>query len=244
VSSPASPIDQLPGYRRRIRITPGQGWVQSEVEDDFHCMSVIVRHDGRVATALEPEMRRAPWTTCPGAVEQLRQTFTGVALDQFAVRGEKQANCTHLHDMALLAALHAFDGEPLIYDLLVSDPVDGVRHAELRCNGQVRLGWSVEGFRIVAPAEMAGMTLDNLRTWIDSLDPILQEAARLLRWGNMVANGRIIPLDQQSDATQMPPNCFTFQPHRAAVAERVGVIRDFSLGAAQPLQDSPRQPAG
>lgn len=239
MSSPARPIDQLPGYRRRIRITPGQGWVQSEVEDDFHCMSVIVRHDGRVATSLEPEMRRAPWTTCPGAVEQLRQTFTGVALDQFAVRGEKQANCTHLHDMALLAAGHAFDAEPLVYDLLVSDPVDGVRHAELRRNGDPLLCWSVDGFRIVAPVELAGMSLDNMRTWIDSLDPKLQEAARLLRWGNMVANGRIIPLDQQSDATQMPPNCFTFQPHRAAVAERVGVIRDFSFGPAQPLEDGP-----
>jgi Protein of unknown function (DUF2889) len=237
-----SPLEQLPGFRRRFRITPGEGRVQSEVEDDFHCMSVIVHHDGVTATAIEPEMRRAPWNTCPGAEEQLRQTFTGVALSEFTARGDKTANCTHLHDLALMAAAHAFDDKPSIFDLLVSDPVDGIRRAEVRCDGKSLLGWSVEGFNIVQPSHLAGMTLDNMRTWISSLDPTLQEAARLLRWGNMVANGRIIPLDQQSDATKMPPNCFTYQPHRAVVAERVGMIRDFGAGAAQPLDDNRQQP--
>lgn len=236
MSSPlAEPLDTLPGFRRRFRITPADGRVQSEVEDDFHCMSVIVRHDGVIATAVEPEMRRVPWTTCPGAVGQLQRTFTGVALREFASRGEKQANCTHLHDLAILAAAHAFDREPLVYDLLVSDPVDGVRRAEIRGNGATLLAWSERRFEIVAPAELVGVTLDRMRTWIDSLDPNLQEAARLLRWGNMIANGRLIPLEQQSDATRMPPNCYTFQPDRAVVARRVGLIRDFSHGAAQPL---------
>ncbi|MFP5306390.1 MAG: DUF2889 domain-containing protein, partial [Gammaproteobacteria bacterium] len=99
--------------------------VRSEVEDDYHCMRVTVRHDGMAATAVEGEVLRAPWTTCPGAAEQLRQTFSGVALRDFAARGEKQANCTHLHDLATLAAAHALDSAPLVYDILVSDPVDG-----------------------------------------------------------------------------------------------------------------------
>lgn len=234
---PASQLEQLPGFRRRFRITPSRDWVQTEVEDDFHCMSVIVYHDGAVATAIEPEMRRVPWTTCPGAVEQLKQTFTGVALKDFATRGEKQANCTHLHDLAILAAGHVFDREPSIYDILVSDPVDGKRRAELRCDGTTILSWVEMGFKIVEPVEAAGLMLTNLRTWIDSLDPIQQEAARLLRWGNMIANGRIIPLEQQSDATKMPPNCYTFQPQRAVQATRIGVIRDFSDGAQQPLAE-------
>ena len=42
------------------------GEVRSEVEDDYHCMAVVVRHDGRVAQAVEADMIRAPWTTCPG----------------------------------------------------------------------------------------------------------------------------------------------------------------------------------
>jgi hypothetical protein len=74
-----------------------------------------------------------------------------------------------------------------------------------------------------------------MRTWIDSLAPELQEPARLLRWGNMIANGRIIPLAQQSDATKMPASCYSFQPQRAVIAKRIGLIKDFSDGAVQPL---------
>ncbi len=228
-------IDSLPGFRRRFRITPAVGHVSCALEDDFHCMTVVVHHDGEIATAVEPLMHRAPWTTCPGAVEQLRSTFTGVSLAGFAERGEKTANCTHLFDLALLAAAHAFDTETLVYDILVSDPRDGQRRVELRRNGVPELAWTEASFRIVEPAELAGMTLDRLRPWIDTLDPQRREAARLLRWGNMLANGRVIPLERQSDATHMPPNCYSFQPQRAAVARRVGVIRDFSHGQAEPL---------
>jgi hypothetical protein len=33
----------------------------------------------------------------------------------------------------------------------------------------------------------------------------------------------------------MPANCYTFQPERAAVARRVGLLRDFSDGSEVPL---------
>lgn len=233
----ALPLERLPGFRRRFRITPGNGRVQTEVEDDIHCMSVIVHHDGTVATLVEPDMRRVPWSTCPGAVEQLKNTFTGVALKDFAIKGEKKINCTHLHDLATLAAEHAFDSAPTIYDILVSDPIDGERRAELRKDGETVLEWSEAKFQLLAPAEVAGLNLMNMRTWMDTLDPTKRKAAKLLQWGNMIANGRIIPLQQQSDATKMPPNCYTFQPDRAVSAKRVGVIRDFSDGASVPLGD-------
>ena len=228
-------LDDLPGFRRRFRITLGLGWVRSEVEDDFHHMTVSVHHDGALATSLQPLIHRAPWTTCPGAVAELERTFTGVALKGFVARGEKQANCTHLHDLALLAAAHAGDPTPTVFDILVSDPIEGKRRAEVRRNGETLLAWLESGFRLIEPAQLAGMTLDKMRPWIDKLDPARQEAARLLRWGNMIANGRIIPLEKQSDASRMPANCYTFQPLRAVQAKRVGVIRDFSDGSTQPL---------
>lgn len=231
----AVPLEQLPGFRRRFRITPRESCVQTEVEDDYHCMSVIVHHDGAVATAVEPDMRRVPWSTCPGAEEQLKKTFAGVPLKDFPIKGEKKINCTHLHDLAILAAAHAFDSTPSIYDILVSDPVDGERRAELRKDGETLLAWSEASFQLLAPAEVAGLNLMNIRTWLDTLDPIKREAAKLLQWGNMIANGRGIPLAQQSDATKMPPNCFTFQPERAVVAKRIGTIRDFSDGSGEPL---------
>lgn len=231
-----APIDRLPGFRRRFRITPAPGVVRTEVEDDYHRMRVTVRHDGSVATAIEPELIRAPWTTCPGAVEQVTKTFTGVALDGFAERvEEKTHNCTHLYDLALLAGAHAHDRDPLTYDILVSDPVDGVARAELRLNGTPVLAWSYAGFKIVEPAYLAGTSLEKMRTWIDTLDPATQEAARILRWGSFLAHGRVLPMEKQSDARRMPPNCYTFQPQRAVLAKRVGVIRDFSKGGAQPL---------
>lgn len=232
-------IDQLPGFRRRFRVTTGRGWVRSAVEDDYHCMQVTLRHSEGIVTAVEPVMARAPWTTCPGAVARLMATFTGVALDRFASRGEKSENCTHLHDLALLAAAHAPDGGPLVYDILVSDPVAGRRCSELRCNDVPLLRWVELDGRIVEPAVLSGLRLDQLRAWIDSLEPALQEAARLLRWGAILAHGRTVPMERQSDASRMPPNCYTFQPQRAAAAVRCGAIRDFSRGAAQPLDRLP-----
>jgi len=229
------PLEQLPGFRRRFRVTPAAGCVQSEVEDDYHCMSVIVRHDGVIATRIDADMRRAPWTTCPGAVAQLRQTFAGVALDAFANRGEKQANCTHLHDLAVLAATHAADPAPFVYDILISDPVDGKRHAELRCAGVTVVGWTELQLRIVEPAPIEGIELRDSRRLLEAIDPQRREAARLLRWANVLANGRLIPMERQSDASRMPPGCYTFQPQRVAEAKRVGLIRDFSDGSAEPL---------
>ncbi|HEY8386773.1 MAG TPA: DUF2889 domain-containing protein [Porticoccaceae bacterium] len=231
-----TPVDELPGFRRRFRISPEPGQIRAEVEDDFHCMAVELRHDGRVILGVEPAMHRAPWTTCPGAEEKLRQTFLGVALKAIAQRGEKQDNCTHLYDLVLLAASHADDTETLVYDILVSDPVNGERRAEIRGNGTPLIGWTEAGFRLVSPEPLAGASLAHLRAWIDFFDPRHHEAARLLRWANMIANGRVIPLEDQSDASKMPPNCYTFQPHRAAGARRVGIIRDFSTGESQPLE--------
>jgi hypothetical protein len=232
-----APIDALPGFRRRFIVTPASDRVSSEVEDDYHCMGVTIHHDGTVATKVESVMQRVPWTTCPGAVAKLEQTFAGVPLDGFVARGEKRTNCTHLHDLAVLAAAHAADSAPLVYDLLVSDPIEGRRRAELRRNGTWVLGWVVADGRIVEPEELTGVAFDGMRPWIESLDPARQEAARLLRWGTILAHGRTIAWERQSDSSRLPiGNCYTFQPERAAAARRIGVIRDFSQGP-QPLEE-------
>lgn len=232
----AMTLDQLPGFRRRLRITPAPACVRSEVEDDFHRMAVTIHHQDGIATSIEPHMQRAPWSTCPGAVAQLRWTFEGVALKDFAERGEKRSNCTHLHDLATLAAAHARDAQPLTYDILVSDPSDGRRDTQLRRDGAIVLHWTLADRSLVQPAELAGMTLDKLGPWIAAQAPAVQEAARLLRWGTMIANGRAIPLAQQSDASRMPVgNCYTFQPDTRLRAERIVDIRDFSTGTLEPL---------
>ena len=203
-------------------------------------MGVVVHHDGGVGQSIQSVMARAPWTPCTGAVAVLEQTFTGVALDAFATRGEKRANCTHLHDLAVLAAAHAFDREPLVYDIVVSDPIKESRRAQLHRNGTLRLSWTIVGGCIVEPALLRGTALDKLRPWIDSLDREGQEEARLLRWGTMVANGRTMSLERQpGDDWMLAGNCYTFQPRKMGQIRRVGAIRDFSDGTAQPLERRP-----
>lgn len=230
-------LDDLPGFRRRIRIVPDAAVVRAAVEDDFHHMTVILRHDGRVIGGVEGRIVRAPWTTCPGAEAVLEETFRGVALAEAARRGAKQANCTHLHDLAVFAAAHAGETAPILYEVLIADPVEGRSAAEIRRDGEVVLGWTIDGgITLARPAELAGKTLFELRDWIAGLDPQQREAARILQWASLIAHGRQIPLAEQSDATRMPPNCYTFQPERAPRAVRVGEIINFSRTARQPLE--------
>src|ERR1700740_3587521 len=101
---------------------------------------------------------------------------------------------------------------------------------ERRCSA----GWRERGEMCDPPAP-AGATLLNMRAYLDSLPPAEQEEARLLRWGAIVAHGRSIPMADQSDGKRNAPNCSTFQPDRAARAVRVGEIREFSHGGAEPL---------
>jgi hypothetical protein len=230
----------MPGaFHRHVVITPAEGAVSAWVEDDYHHMGVTLRHDGETVTAVESEMVRVPWTTCPGAPAQLVATFTGAALAGAAARGEKTLNCTHLHDMAVIAADHAGDTAPIRYEMTVTDAVDGVRIAAATRDGVLVLRFVERNHLIEEPVEAAGRNLFQLGEWIASLDAPGREAARLLRWAAIIAHGRARPMDQQSDATQMPSTCFTFQEERKIVAERVGEVIDFSGSIRQPLNPSP-----
>lgn len=228
-------VAAMPGFRRRFLVTAGEGRVTAALEDDYHCMAVTLRHDGERVTQAEPVMDRAPWTTCPSAGEVLRTTFGGMRLREVAARGFKQANCTHLYDLAVLAAAHADARQPVRYDVLVSDPVDGLVTAEIRLNGATIHRLVHRDDVIQSPPELAGWSLFKLRGWIESLDVETREAARILQWGTIMGHGRAIPLVQQSDASRMPPNCFTFQPENKHKARRVGRIEDFSAGPREPL---------
>jgi hypothetical protein len=129
--------------------------VRSELEDDYHHMDVVISHENDIAVTIDALTVRAPWNTCPAAVTQVRKTFVGVPLDAFGARGEAKLNCTHPHDLAVLGAAHAHDNVPLIYDALVSDPVENNARTELRGHGEPILNWTLENMQIVAPTELA-----------------------------------------------------------------------------------------
>ena len=216
-------------------VAPQTHQVTVAVEDDYHCMAVTLHHDGVTVADTLGVMERKPWTTCPGAPAVLMATFDGVPLVDVAARGAKQANCTHLHDLAVLAAAHARDAEPTRYDILACDPVDGLVTAEIRRDGVMIHRIEHRDNIVSTPEAIAGVSVFKLRGWIESLDGLDKEAARLLQWGTILAHGRITPMERQSDASRMPPNCYTFQPENAVNAVRVGEVIDFSRGGRAPL---------
>lgn len=227
--------EELAGYRRRIRIEPAEHAVTAMLEDDIHCLAVILRHDGERVLAVEPVTERMPWDTCPGAAAKLIETFEGERLCDVTARRDKKQNCTHLHDMAVLAAAHAHDRDGLTYDIFASDPVEGVRVLEIRRDGETLHRWVERDGMLSEPEELAGKALFALRDWINALEGPEQEAARVLQWGSLVAHGRTMSMAEQSHAADMPPNCYTFQPERAASAQRIGDRFDFSDGSRVPL---------
>lgn len=227
----------LPGFRRRIRVVPEPGRVTSDLEDDYHCMGIVLHHAGGIATGVEAVMHRVPWTTCPGALDMVKRTFTGAPLDRFMRRGAKLSNCTHLYDLALLAAAHAGAAGALQYDILVSDPVEGTVQAELRLNGETMLEWVLEKGLFQVPAALTGLRLDQISPWIAALEAGWQEAARLLRWGAILAHGRVTAFEKRSDKSRLPlGQCHTFQPENAPHARYItGTVRDFSGSGVEPL---------
>lgn len=224
-----------PGYRRKLRVEAGRGVVVAQMEDDYHCMSVTLEHDERRVTAVIPDINRAPWTTCPGAPAKLVETFSGQLLTDVTARRDKQQNCTHLHDLAVLAAAHAGTVGRITYGVYASDPVDGERILEIQRDGKTAMRWVEQNGVLVSPEAIAGLTLMTLRDWIASLPENEREPARLLQWAAIVAHGRTLPWERMHLTDNMPPSCYTFQPERIASAFRVGTIIDFSGTGAIPL---------
>ena len=189
-------------------------------------------------------MERAPWSTCPGAVAVLEQTFVGIALQEFRIaRGQARQlhasarSCRPRRSSCLRHRAHA------------------VRHSRLRSRRRQERGRTApqrhHGARLERGegsdhhARTVGWPRPRQHAQLDRIPgPKTQEAARLLRWGTMVAHGRTLPAGWASRAGNMASRsrCYTFQPHRAGEAKHVGAIRDFSRGTARPLEH-PASPA-
>ncbi len=229
----------LPCYRRRILITPAPGVVTAELEDDYHRMVVSLEHRAGIVTNVDSEMKRSPWTLCPGAMPQLAETFKGLALATFDSRGGKRQNCTHLFDLALFAAAHADEPAPMTYDIRVTDPVEGSRTATLSRNGVPTLDWTLRGDQFLAPVELAGARLGELNGWLAAQDKAGAEAGRILRWAAMIAFGRGMDMPAGMPATRFPGGaCYNFQPEQAKNStRRPGADIDFSQPGAAPLAD-------
>jgi hypothetical protein len=82
---------------------------------------------------------------------------------------QKPANCTHLYDLATLAAAHARDGAAGLRDLGQRSGEDGLVLAEIRANGVAAWQWRLREDVLIDPAP--GLPLRELRPWIATLPP-------------------------------------------------------------------------
>lgn len=231
-------IDDLPGFRRRFLVTPGLGAVTAALEDDVHRMAVTLHHDGEMIIRVEAQMQRHPWDLCPGAVAKVIADFTGKRLAEAARATDKKANCTHLFDLAELAARHAEADAQVMYEMLVSDPVDGETVSVLRRNGIELLQWEAKDDLVLSPEGPDGLKVIGLRPWIATLSEEVRGEARMLQWASLVTHCRHVPWETQESMRALPGSCFASQPDLHDKCQRIGVHIDFSKpGARLPLAD-------
>jgi len=132
-------------FRRRIRLVrtqeaPGCGQVHGALEDCNHgFQSTVIFRDGKVVE-VKPQFMRIPFTTCDGAWKPL-QNLVGAAIDstpsQLLAIAPPLSNCTHLHDLTLLAIAHTQRSEMIVqYDIEVGDAnQDGISHLRVFRSG-------------------------------------------------------------------------------------------------------------
>ncbi|MHB9880372.1 hypothetical protein ACSMXM_12040 [Pacificimonas sp. ICDLI1SI03] len=227
------------GLRRNILILPMAGAVEVEMEDDFHHFALELGHDGTTVTTVETAAPRHPWSTCPAAGPFLANRLTHTPLRDVQSFETPLIHCTHLYDLAVIAARHALSDRPVLYSAFVADPVEGKVFARLRRNGADVLSWWLDGQVIEPWSRYAGHNLRKLKVWGAGLDPEAREHAEMLRRAAFIANGRgFSPRSalRASDLAGMQGACFTFDAERSAHAAPVlGSKKDFTDAGTAPL---------
>jgi hypothetical protein len=229
-------------YRRRIRLLAERGLVRGSLVDDFHDFSVRLEHDGARVAKLEGVAHRIPWVTCPAAAVPLA-LLEGMPLTRslraIARHTDPRAQCTHLFDLASLAASFAASRQVRrLYELAVPDRVGARTQASLSRDGSPLLRWEIDGARIEDPPPFAGRSLagGGFLDWLEaSQDADLAEAAQVLRRAVVISYGRRFDFDRVPDArtfhNQASGACFTFHPERVAQGIRIlGSVRDWTAG--------------
>lgn len=228
-------------YRRRLRLRAAKGRIDVELEDSNHAFRLLLLHDGQRVLKVDAETRRHPFVTCAEAVVRLQACVgahlhaDGATLRQRLPQG---ANCTHLHDMALLAFAHA--GEPpgfvRLYDIVVNDERDGLTEARVDCDGEPVHVWHVRNDTVAEPLGHAGKPMKRgFYAWVSQdYEDMPLEAAVALQRGYFVAQSRrVARLPYQewpAGADNMPDGtCYSYNHDVVARALRIeGTVWDLT----------------
>lgn len=232
--------DRPPGLWRRIRIVPTPGHVTAGLEDDVHRFHLRLHHAAGAVTAVAAEAIRHPWTACVGAPAKLVEDFTGRPLAEVAATSAPE-HCTHLRDLAVLAAAHAGDAAETLLDMHVADrDAAGRTRATLAQNGVAMLDWHLDGSVLVAPSDQAGRDLRQLSRWQQVLTPQLAELAHALRRAVFVAGARAFNPPPGQKGTELGDSrvgaCFNFSPAQLPdTVRRENWRGDFHADGGTPL---------
>ena len=219
-----------PGMRRAVLLDPGPDHIRAFVEDDVHHFEIGLTHRNGIITDVAARTIRHPWTTCVGAGPLLADRLRGKPLAEAANFDSPYAHCTHLHDLALLAAAHALDERPTLFRMFVADMVAGRRRAMLERDGAILIDWPLDRETILPPHSQAGLSLRTIRQWGAALPPAEREAGLLLRRVVFISLARTFDPDTDVDIPNPPMGaCFTHQPENFdPEARNKGSRRDFT----------------
>lgn len=237
-------------FRRRLRWRAMVRKVEVELEDNNHGFRLCLHHDGCRITDIAVDPVRYPFTTCPEASRALERIIGVTLVDAVRLRewlpgGE---NCTHLVDMALIAAAHAEEvGFERLYDIAVTDERAGVTHARIECDGELLHEWLVRANLIESPLTLAGRPLmRGFYVWAVQAfgGGKALEAAQALQRGFFVAQARrysYVPVERYPAITDGMPtgSCYSYNTGAVERALRIcGSVRDYSDGSERLLHFS------
>lgn len=238
-------------FRRRLHWRATEGLVAVDLEDSNHGFRLQLHHDGKQIVDVAVEPVRFPFTTCPEAVQSVRKIIglplvnmadTAAALRERLVPGN---NCTHMIDLAMLAAAHVDDiGSERLYDIAVADERDGVTQARIDCDGRRVHEWAVREHVLTAPAELAGRpVMRGFFAWATKVfSGMPLEAAQVLQRGYFVAQARrysYLPIEAHPAITDGMPlgSCYSYNTGAVERALRIqGSVRDYSKSSERLLQ--------
>ncbi|MCB2058983.1 MAG: hypothetical protein R3E09_11235 [Novosphingobium sp.] len=228
-----------PGLWRRIVLRPNPGWIGAALEDDMHCFHLRIDHADGIVTKVAARGVRTPWTACTGAPDFIAKSLTGEPLSEVANRDPAQ-QCTHLFDLAILAAAHAQDTQATTFDMRVADRVDGRTTATLEKNGEERLRWQLNETMIEGPDRFAGLDIKRVSKWKHGFPADVAEWSTLLRRAIFISGARIYEPQMDKRAVEMGPGrmgvCFNYQLPQAEESIPIFDRREFSMTPHEPLE--------
>ena len=240
-------------FRRHIHITPiSRTRMKGYLEDEPHAFSIEMEHDNSTITSLQATWERHPTSTCPGAIEKLKELIGAPLSSNPLVMREfanAKSHCTHFFDLTALMVTHAYQlkssdiGKRFLYKITITDEVEGLSIANLSLNDEELQHWLLRHGSIEAPDHLAGQNpMKGMTSWAKgrlSAEEISQVLC--LQKAIFVAIGRRFKLNdlsgKYSKEIGLPTGqCYAMREGREEESIRIGKRIDFTSSPESMLQ--------